>query len=459
MPGITHEANQMRRSHRVTIPLYIRLGQTLYTTNDWSMTGVGIKGVETTYTHDEIVESSLLLQFTEARLEIPVKLQFKNSRNDIAGFEFVSLGESNRKVLREYLELSIEGRLQNTDGILGIYNEPIVETPVKESVMLSDAEAGILERAFQKRVRLYTIVGTLFVFLILTTIYYNTQYVYRSIGVISGNFIKISPAVSGKMSDLHVSIGDSVSEGALLFELDERMTVDKIEIIDQKLLLLGPAQPQPEPSSDALRAMLQQERNTLDKRLRQTKMLVDQRLLTQAELDRAQDALLKADIRLEQERQRDGGGESQSKALLALKTELELRRAELINELGYRRVFAPVSGKVYAIKSSIGNYVGSSDEVMVLQTKNAPFVVCKLLKEETVDIYSGMAARIYVPSLDQTFDATVEAIGNLAINTQSMLSDEVSLKEITVKLRFSAPLHDGQLNERVKVWFSRPLFG
>lgn len=458
MPGITHEANQMRRSHRVTIPLYIRLGATLYTTNDWSMTGVGIKGVESTYTRDEIIEASLLLQFTEARLEIPVKLQFKNSRNDISGFEFVSLSESNRKVLREYLELSIEGRLQNTDGILGIYNEPIVQTPVKESVMLSDAEAGILERAFQKRVRLYSIIGALFVLLIFTTIYYNTQYVYRSIGVVSGNFVKISPAISGKISDLHVSIGENVSEGALLFELDERMTIDKIEIIDQKLLLLGHTQETPEPSGDALRAMLRQERDMLAKRLHQTKTLFEQRLLTQTELDQARDALLKADIRLEQERQR-GGEESQSKALLALKTELELRRAELINELGYRRVFAPVSGRVYAIKSSIGNYVGSSDEVMVLQTKDEPFVVCKLLKEETVDIYSGMRARIYVPSLDQTVDATVEAIGNLAINTESMLSDEVSLKEITVKLRFSAPLHDAQLNERVKIWFSRPLFG
>lgn len=448
----------MRRSHRVNIPLYIRLDGKLYTTNDWSMTGVGIKGVETAYEHDTQIEASLLLQFTEARLEIPVKLQFKNSRNEISGFEFVHLSDSNRKVLREYLELSIEGRLQNTDGILGIYNEPIVQTPVKESVMLSDAETGILERAFQKRVRLYTIVGVLFLGLIFASIYYNTQYVYRSIGVISGNYIKISPAISGKISDLHVKIGDNVSEGTLLFELDERMTVDKIEIIDQKLLLLNqPASTAPQ-THGALNAMLQNERNILAHRLTQIRQLYDERLLTQTELERAQDALLKADIRLEQERTRPTQN-NDHKAILALKTELELRRAELINELQYRRIFAPVRGKIYAIKSDIGNYVGSSDEVMVLQTQSEPFVVCKLLKEEAVDIPNGMLARIYVPSLNQTFDAHVEAIGNLAINTTSMLSDEVSLKEITVKLRFAAPLKNVELNERVKVWFSRPMFG
>ena len=56
----------------------------------------------------------------DAKLEIPIKLQFKVKRDTSSGFEFVDLTEKNKRILREFLELSIEGRLDQTDGLLSI---------------------------------------------------------------------------------------------------------------------------------------------------------------------------------------------------------------------------------------------------------------------------------------------------------------------------------------------------
>ena len=95
---------------------------------------------------------------------------------------------------------------------------------------------------------------------------------------------------------------------------------------------------------------------------------------------------------------------------------------------------------------------------MVIQTDGKPFVVCKVLKEDAIDIQAGAPARIYIPSLDTTFNAKVTSLGNLSINTESQLSTEVSLNEVTVKLDFSDDIPPLHLNERVKVWFYQPLW-
>lgn len=455
MAGIKIESNQMRRSHRIDIPIQIIVENKIYTCKNWSLTGVGIDNLDIEYEFDQVINASLLLKFSEARLEIPVVLKYKNKRDSVSGFEFIDLSESNRRVLREYLELSIEGKLENADGVIGIYNEPILDTPLKESVALSDNEMGTLEAAFKKRSRLYLTLGFSLIILIIITIFYNIQFVYRSIGVVSGNFIKISPNATGKISAIYVKVGDSVESNTLLFELDERSTVDKIEILDKKLLSLNENSSQ-KPNNSALLNILYSEKKDAQKRYNKIKSLYQNRLITLSELNREKELYQRTNIRYLQEKNRSNPNINQS--FVALKTNLELRRSELINNLNYLRVFASAHGSVYAIKSNVGNHVGSGDEVMVIQTNDQPYIVCKVLKSEAINIKKAMQAEVYIPSLDKTFNAHVETLGNLSINTESMISNEVSLNEVTVKLLLDEPIDTLNLNERVKVWFHKPLW-
>ena len=457
------ESNQMRRAHRVDIPLIIVINGLAYKSKDWSMTGAGVDDLDLKLDLDEIVPASIVLAFQEAKIEIPVSLQFKVKRGTVSGFEFEQISEKNKRVLREFLELSIEGKLDHVDGLLSIYNEPIIDTPIKESVVLSDEEDSALKKAFLKRSKLYIKLGILFFILFIATIYYNTSYVYRSIGTISGNFVKISSSVNGKIGKIHVKVGDKVRPNDLLFELDDKMTLSQIEILDGKLADLrghrGDSRVAKQGSSQVLR-LLKTDMNRTYSSYKSAKELYDSRLISINDLRKVEDVYSRSKVKYLQEKNRYEGAGSNANGgsgIISLITQFELRREELINKLNYLRVFSQTDGSVYAIKSHEGNYVGSSDEVMVLETNEASFVVCKVKQEESVRIQNGMSVKVYSSATDETYPASIETIGNLSLNTESEITNEVSLKEVTVKIVFDDKKLRLSLNERVKVWFYRPL--
>lgn len=460
----TIESNQMRRAHRVDIPLAIVIENQLYKTKDWSMTGAGIENLELELKKDEVINASIILAMQEAKLEIPVRLQFKVKRDNVTGFEFVQLSEKNKRVLREFLELSIEGRLEEVDGLLSIYNEPIVDTPIKESVVLSDEEESLLKKAFVKRSRLYIQLGILFFILLLLTVYYNTSYVYRSIGTVSGNFVKISPSINGKVSKINVKIGDRVHPKSLLFELDDKMVLNQIDIIEQKLADLKSRTTSSYVRRTPNSQLLQLLKNSMNKTYQSynaAKELYDSRLISIYDLQKVSNAYSNSKVKYLQEKDkysRQNVPQNTNSSIVSLITELELKREELINRLNYLRVFSETDGYVYAIKSNVGNYVGSSDEVMILETGGNSFVVCKIQQIESVKIQKGMEVKIYSASTDETYPAHIETVGNLSLNTESEITNEVSLKEVTVKIIFDDKELHLPLNERVKVWFYRPLF-
>jgi len=146
----TIESNQMRRAHRVTVPLTIVINKQAYRAKNWSMTGAGIEDFVPDMEIGETIDASIVLAMQDAKLEISVTLELKVKREDSSGFEFIKLSEKNKRILREFLELSIEGRLDQTDALISIYNEPIVDTPITESIVLSDAEESTLKQLFKK---------------------------------------------------------------------------------------------------------------------------------------------------------------------------------------------------------------------------------------------------------------------------------------------------------------------
>ena len=456
------ESNQMRRSQRVVIPLTIVIAGISYHSKDWSMTGVGVDNLNLELKHDEVIDAFLVLAMQEAKLEMPVRLQFKIKRGSVSGFEFSQISEKNKRVLREFLELSIEGKLDQVDGLLSIYNEPIIDTPIKESVILSDEEDSALKKAFVKRSKLYIKLGVVFFFLLVATIYYNTSYVFRSIGTISGNFVKISPGVSGKLKKIDIAVGDIVHKKDLLFELDDKMTLNQIDIIDGKLADLHALKNTflHVRGNKQVLNILKGGLNRSFKSYKSAKELYESRLISINDLRKVEDAYSRAKVKYLQEKDRyirAGTNSNNNSSITTLITQLQLKREELINNLNYLRVVSQTDGKIYAIKVNVGSYVGSSDEVMVIETNEASFVVCKLKQEEAIRIQNGMKVKVYALSTNKTYAATIQTVGNLALNTESEVTNEVSLKEVTVKVVFDDKQLRLPLNERVKVWFYRPI--
>lgn len=450
------ESNQMRRAHRVNIPLTLIIDNQTYLARDWSMTGIGLSGFERELERDEVIEAYIIVALKEAKIEIPVKLQFKVKRGDVSGFEFAHISEANRRVLREFLELAIEGKLESVDGILGVYNEPIIDTPIKESVVFSDEEESELKKAFEKRSRIYISLGVVFVIVVLMTIFYNTSYVYRSIGTVSGNFVKITPAISGKITKIYHHNGEIVPRGELLFEQDDQVILNKLEILDKKIADLR-GEKYMNQKSKLVPIYYRQMAVKLDAYI-SARQLFTRHLITRAELQKAHNAYLQSRIAYINEKNRGKITNAQDPKVLALITQMKLQKEELLDQLNYVRIFSNVAGKIYGIKYHEGHYVVPTDTVMILETFKNPFVVCKLNQKEVLHIQQGMAVKIYAQSSDTTYDGTVVSIGNLSLNTESEITNEVSLKEVTVKIVFDDKNVQLPLNERVKIWFYRPLW-
>ncbi len=463
----TIESNQMRRAHRVTVPLTIVIDKKAYRAKDWSMTGTGIENFVPDIDTGETLDASIILAMQDAKLEIPVTLELKVKRDDSSGFEFIALSEKNKRVLREFLELSIEGRLDQTDALISIYNEPIVDTPITESIVLSDAEESNLKKAFQKRAKLYIQLGIAFFIIILLTIYYNTSYVYRSIGTVTGNFVKVSPAISGKLKYINVHVGEIIHPKDLLFELDDKMTLNQLDIIEEKIAdtqSLSGSNTTSTTTVPANKAVLRLLKKQLDKEYNtylDAQTLYRDRLITYSNFQTVVSQYENVQLKYYQAKRsstRRTVTHTTNTNILSFITELKLRRAQLINKLNYLHIFSEVRGRVYSIESKIGNFINSSDSVMIIEIPTSSFVVCKLKQAEVLGIHKDMEVRVYVPSTDTTYDAYVQTIGNLALNIESKITSEVSLKEITIKVMFKNKKIRLPLNERVKVWFYRPLF-
>ena len=456
------ESNDMRRAHRVNIPIIIVIDSVPYHTKDWSMTGAGIENVHREFHENETVDALIVLALKEARIEFPVTLEFKAKRNNVYGFEFLNLSQKNKRVLREFLELAIEGRLDQVDTLLGVYNEPVVDSPITETVVFSDEEESLLKRKFLKRSKLYIRLGIIFFILLILTVIYNTMYVYRSIGTVSGNFIKVTPSVSGKVSKVYVQVKDIVHPKTLLLELDNTMALNQIEIIDKKLANLKKRYQTGHNYKDKeLLYVLRENMNKKYKAYLSAVKLYKNRLIANADLQRSFDAYSLAKIRYLQEKNRFAGEEGLAKgegSIVSLQTELELKREALLNKLNYMRIYSETEGNIYAIKAHAGNYVGSSDVVMIIETQEPSFVVCKLKQDEAVTIRRDMKVKVYSPSKDKTYRAHVEAIGNLSLNPESLITNEVSLKEVSIKVVFEDKNLKLPLNERVKLWFYRSLY-
>lgn len=453
------ESNEMRRAHRIDIPIGIVIDSVVYKSKDWSMTGVSVENLQRTFEKDEIIDSAIVLKLREAKIEMPVQLQFKAQRGSVFGFEFHEISKKNKRVLREFLELSIEGKLESIDGLLSIYNEPVIESPVKESVVLSDEEESVLKRAFVKRSKLYLTLGVLFFILIIITIYYNNAYIYRSIGLVSGNFVKVTPGVSGTVGKIHVKKGDRVHPNTLLLELDDSMILKQIDIIDEKLKKLKYRIKNVSHSDVQLVQLLKNEKHKAYKAYRSAADLYKNHLINKNDFEKVKRTYINARVKYLQEsgRSQRTAHSSTNASLLSLITELELKKEGLLNTLNHIRVFSHTDGIVYEIKPHIGNFVGSTDKIMVIETPVVPFVVCKVHKDEAPNIKKGMTVKVYSSTTNKTYSAHVDTIGNLALNPESIVTSEVSFQEVSVKIVFDEKNVHLPLNERVKVWFYRPL--
>lgn len=208
--------------------------------------------------------------------------------------------------------------------------------------------------------------------------------------------VKISADIMGKIVHLLVKEGDPVHKGQLMLQLDDTQYRSLWE--------------QAKAATAAAQAQLRQARTALrvsDANYTRQKSLYDQKLLSNAEWDAAEQAHEAARVAAA------AAGEDASRTSAAL-------RAAAAN-LDKCRFLAPFDGVVSALNVEQGEIVitgtmnNAGTQIMVVSDLSRMQVRADVDETDIIDMRIGQKAKISVDALpDTTFDGTVTEIGNTA---------------------------------------------
>jgi hypothetical protein len=128
---IVKEDNSQRKSLRVAIPLMVEIAGTNYAVKNWSTTGVRIVGLDVPPQPGAVIPARISFPMVESTLVIATDLVIPARHEDVDGFDFHELSARNRRVLRHYLELSMDGKLGDAEGIVSLATVPAAHTPIE----------------------------------------------------------------------------------------------------------------------------------------------------------------------------------------------------------------------------------------------------------------------------------------------------------------------------------------
>lgn len=213
MSLVNREFNYPRKSHRVDIPLLVQVDGKVYKTSDWSMTGVGILDLDREREIGEKFSARLIMPLSDASMQLDVVFIYRNRRSNITGCEFDNLSNRNRRVLRHFIELAMEGRLDILEDLVADLTAPDIESPLETALALSEEEEMSLLAKFRSRASMALILGVLFTLFLSFTLWYNLVFLYKTVGVVSGDFLEVSSVRSGIVGAVLHHPGDLLCRG------------------------------------------------------------------------------------------------------------------------------------------------------------------------------------------------------------------------------------------------------
>lgn len=466
MSMITSEFNYSRKAQRVNVPLLVQFGNKVYKAIDWSMTGVGVLAVEEDVEVGQKIKARLVLPVPNASISLEVNLECRNIRGDITGFEFSEMSQKHRRVLRHYIELAMEGKLEHIEDLISDFSSPDIETPIKEALNLTEEEQSSLLKKFRSRAFLTMTAGICLFLYIIFTFLYNSVFVYKTVGVVLGDIVQIKAGATGSLKKQYVKVGDLVQKNEIIFELDDSRLLERLrktqQVIEKQTNLRENFQRHfvQEQSSSLLQSLkeaMQNGRKELDNAI----SLQEQGVISRKDLQFVKNNY----IRSRTAYMREAEARSNTRALLEeksnlinLKIDLAINeKQQILQELEALRIKSPTDGSIFTLNYHEGEHVESLDVVMTIATHSNPFILFKVPSEESSRTQLGATAKIYSFETNKTYSGKISSIGYNAINPRSTFLQEVSLEQTVIRVDFLDQNMQIPLNSRVEVWLQRPL--
>ncbi|MBB4305245.1 macrolide-specific efflux system membrane fusion protein [Rhodobium orientis] len=244
--------------------------------------------------------------------------------------------------------------------------------------------------------------------------------------------VAVGAQVSGRITALHVALGDTVTEGDLIAEIDSVTQENALRTAEATLANVRAQKVEKE-------ATLTLNRQSLE---RQRRMLAQQ-ATSQADFESAEAAVKTT--------------EAQIDALAAQVVEAEVAVETARANLGYTRITAPMGGTVLAIVNQEGQTVNaaqSAPTIVVLGQLDSMKVEAEISEADIVNVKPGQPVYFtIVGDLDTRYDAVLESIepapdsivNDPAISSSSSSTSSSSTEAIYYNGIFHVPNPDGHL--------------
>lgn len=422
MHVISHyEKNSMRKSYRTSIPLRVVVDNTTYHALDWSLTGLALKDFTENFNPGDTFDASLVLQMEELALTIPVKLKYEYKEGERSGFSFHALSEKNRNVLRRFIELAIEGNIENVDNILAVYHEPKSMLASQPQLSLEKAEEEKLKRSFLRTSWRYLLFALLLFSLLSALLFYHFRYIYEGSGIVTGNDASVYPQRNAVVERLYVQRGSVVHKGDPLADLDSSDIHDQIELLQARKKKIERTYTeaykrykQTLPEQSTLFKLLEESLHEADKALQNAKAQFRAHLITRYDLEQAQKRYLQTKLKLENSKMQFKLLKQRyqhNKPLKPDTTDIDVKIAHLKKSLANYRILSSVSGKVFDIYATEGEMASQNRPLMTIWTAQTPLVQVEIPQRYMHDIVIGSEADIIDKSAQQHYLAKVVRVG------------------------------------------------
>lgn len=457
---VVAEDNSRRKFHRVSLTLKLEFKGQLYSVKDWSVGGVGIESFDPDVQIGDVVNVRVVLPMPDSQLFVQMPVRICNVRGYVTGCEFHNLNPRQKRILRHYVEMAVEGQLQSVDDMIAITTAPVIASPIDEALTFTELEKNAIEKNFRKKsiVTIAMAVAVAAVFIL--SIIYVTVFRIERVGVAVGSLEGVTSTGEGVVTVAHhIPVGSYVDKGEVLLELDSTEVKSRLAELDAQLAAFenqtGGGISDTSAQNRRLLSELGRRVNSRYKEYLNAKRLYDEQLIHKADLSRIEDKLFDARQAFEKEKIRLMGTRvvGLDKASIAQeRAVLEQMRASLLNQLNLLSVKAPAAGKLVSVNYDEGLYVQRQDVIAVIDRDVEPVVSMKLLSEDALRLTIGMPVRIYAPVLGDYFDGHVTDIGYAAFKADSTVTEEVKQGETLIRIAFDDTSVRLPPNSRVKVW-------
>ncbi len=487
--AIRMEEQSLRKSHRISLPAKVIVNGHPYSIRDWSLEGFKAEIPAGIISENWAGHVTFILPLQHMDLSFDAEARLRRQGETSAGFSFDSLPTRSKALLATYIKASIEGHLDDIDGMIARVEASV--TPVETDKPLSLGERKQFKRSFLGRSLFYLILG-LFSFGIIGFILFMNFSMARSTrGVIAGGLIDVAPELGGFLTEIAVEEGQEIKEGELLFSLDDHDQLGRVEdiryettineeelkylyvLLQEEIKSMGLYRKAAKHEVEKLRSemtglqaridvaekeferadqliatgaisrSLWDERKELELDLKaQRSTITEQLLLAEENVKSAKDGKYLTDGRTRGEIH-----ELEAKVNIQKKVieQARLRLSRALATLEKTRVLSKTDGVVYAVKRVPGTFLRPGESVMsTLVTDAKPWVLARFTFEEAERLAPGSPATVYIPSIDQVCQGTVQALGHHAMGSGGVVSQdkEISLSEVPVKVI----LHDPPAN-------------